>query len=93
MNEQKTKTIIQVVTVLCVILIIVLMSVLLLQSVQLNVMEKRRAKLLMAIDRINEEIVSIEQEIENRKTEAFIEKYARENLGMIKKGEIVFKPE
>lgn len=92
MNERRLKNTIQVCTVLAVLLIIVLLGVLLLQTVQINVMEERRAKLVLAIDELKSETNSVQEELENRKTETYIEKYARENLGMIKKDEILFKP-
>lgn len=92
MNENKMKTLIQVGTVIAVILIVVLLAVLLLQTVQINVLEERRERLQLKIDELEQSRQTLEEELEHRQTEAFIEKYARENLGMIKKGEILFTP-
>ena len=92
MNEKKLQNTIQILTVLAVILVVILLAVILLQTVQLRVIEEKRERLTAAISALEAETDSILSEIENRKTEAFVEKYARENLNMIKKGEIVFRP-
>ncbi|MDI3538268.1 MAG: hypothetical protein PWP12_638 [Bacillota bacterium] len=64
-------------------------------SKQVQLALELRAKL----DRVNKEIVATQQrteelrrEIEYLKSDAYVEKVAREELGLVKPGEIIFMP-
>ena len=87
------KQTIQIVTVIAVVLLVVLGAVLLVQTVQLRVAQDKLASLNSALDNLESERRTVEEELEYRKSEAFIEEYAREYLNMIYRDEIVYTPQ
>lgn len=57
----------------------------------MKALEEKMDSVTQQRDALQTEIASLEQELTTVNSDAFIEKYARENLGMVKKNEIVYE--
>lgn len=58
---------------------------------QISTIDKDMKKTSSQISSVKNEIETTKKDYENRNTDAFKEKIAREKLGMVKKGEYVYK--
>ena len=92
MRERTLKGVLQAGTAIAVVLLIALSLVLVVQFVQKKVYTER----LMELEAVKESIIAeretLRQEQEYLTSREYIEKYAREVLGMIKSGENKFTP-
>lgn len=80
------------IVILAVVVAFILVITLVIQVVAMGVSNKKNQELLQKIDSLKNEISSIEDDIEYKKTLMFIEKYAREQLNLYGEGDIVFVP-
>lgn len=90
MTEKKIKTIIQVSVIAAVSLLLVLLVTIIVQCAVRANLSSRERMLQKQLDSYRNEASSIEDDIEYRKTQEYIEKYARETLGLVKDGEIKY---
>lgn len=60
------------------------------QESLLNELEAKREENLLEVEELEKEIENLEKEIENSDTLQFVEKVAREELGMVKPREIIY---
>lgn len=93
MKASVLRKLIQIGSVLAGMLILILCTVLLVQTVKIKVAKQRIADLTAAIQTINAERQSIEDEIEYYKSQSYIESYARQYLDMQKDNEYHYVPE
>lgn len=91
MTQAKLSSIVKIVTVFATVLLLVLISIVCYQYVQINSLSSKNALLDTKIAELSVTKVSLEEGIEIRSTDAYVEQQARENLGMIRsEGEIVY---
>lgn len=90
MNEEKRIRILQLITVAAVVLFVLLMIALITNLVRLAGSNARRDKLEAELKILDRQIAENEGIIEYRKTEEYVDAYAREYLDMIGEGEIAF---
>lgn len=90
MSPYMVKRIVGIATVVATMVLVFIIGVVLVQSVQLNKLNEQSRLLDQNIDRLIASKTDLENGIKERNTEEYIEEQARENLGMIKDGEIIF---
>ena len=90
MKQQKFTNLVKLCTVAATCLLVVLLSVIIAQYVKLAKVNKQNQNLDAQIASLNSERGQLEQGIAKRKTPSYIEKTARDNLGMLKDGEIIY---
>ncbi len=90
MKQQKFTKLVKLCTVAATCLLVVLLSVIIAQYVKLAKVNKQNQNLDAQIASLNNERGQLEQGIAKRKTPSYIEKTARDNLGMLKDGEIIY---
>jgi len=90
MSPYMVKRIVGIATTVATMLLVFIIGVVLVQSVQLNKLNKQSRLLDQNIDGLIASKANLESGIKERKTEEYIEEQARENLGMIKDGEIIY---
>lgn len=78
--------------ILAVVVAFILVITLIIQFVMLGVTSSKNNELTKKVEALKGEITTIEDEIEYKKTLTYIEKYAREQLDLYGKGDIVFVP-
>lgn len=86
----KRNKIIVMVTVFAVIFFVLLMSALITNLVKMAALNSRKEQLKAELERVQTQIEQSEEEINYRKTDEFVDAYAREYLGMIGKDEVAF---
>lgn len=90
MSPYMIKRIVGIATTVATMLLVFIIGVVLVQSVQLNKLNEQSRILDQNIDGLIASKANLESGIKERKTEEYIEQQARENLGMIKDGEIIY---
>ena len=90
MSPYAVKRIVGISTVVATMLLVFIVGVVLVQSIQLTKLNKESRLLDLNIERLIASKTDLENGIKERNTEEYIEEQARENLGMIKDGEIIF---
>lgn len=90
MSPYMIKRIVGLATTVATMLLVFIIGVVLVQSVQLNKLNEQARILDQNIDGLIASKANLESGIKERKSEEYIEQQARENLGMIKDGEIIF---
>jgi len=82
---------VKIITVFASIFLFALICLALFTQFKLNALSSKNALLDTKINELSVTKVSLEEGIETRSTDAYVEQQARENLGMIKsEGEVVF---
>ena len=90
MSPYMVKRIVGFVTVIATMVLVFIVGVVLVQSIQLGKLNEQSRILDQNIDKLIASKSDLENGIKERNTEEYIEEQARENLGMIKDGEIIF---
>ncbi len=80
------------ITMLATVLLFVLVLVLLIQIVMISVEYGKQQKLNDEINSLQKEISSLEDSIDYKQSILYIEKYAREQLGLYSEDDIIFVP-
>jgi cell division protein FtsB len=78
------------ITVFAAIFFVILLTALITNLVKMASLNSRKAQLLAELERAEQVIQESEDEINYRKTDEYVDAYAREYLGMIGKDEIAF---
>ena len=90
MSPYMVKRIVGITTVIATMVLVFIVGIVLVQSVQLTKLNKQSRLLDQNIERLIASKTDLENGIKERNTEEYIEQQARENLGMIKDGEVIF---
>ena len=90
MSPYTVKRMVGIATVVATMMLVVVVGIVMVQSIQLTKLNKESRLLDQNIDRLIASKTDLENGIKERNTEEYIEEQARENLGMIKDGEIIF---
>jgi cell division protein FtsB len=90
MTEQQFKKVIQVVCIAAVTVFFIMALILIVLFSKQGVARRNETNLHRALEEADKKIESLQEQIERNKSDAYVELYAREQLGMIKKGEIKF---
>ena len=91
MTQAKLTQIVKIVTVFATIVLFALICVAFYTHIKLNSLSSKNALLDTKINKLSVTQTSLENGIESRSTDAYVEQQARENLGMIKSdGEVVY---
>lgn len=89
-EEVKRNRKIVMITVFAAIFFVILLTALITNLVKMASLNSRKAQLLAELERAEQVIRESEDEINYRKTDEYVDAYAREYLGMIGKDEIAF---
>lgn len=90
MSPYMVKRVVGIVTVVATIVLVCMVSVVIGQCVQLNKLNNQSKLLETKIERLMATKTELESGIEYRSSDTYVEEQARENLGMIKDGEIIY---
>ena len=91
MTHAKLTQIVKIVTVFATIILFALVCVALYTHFKLNSLASKNSKLDAKINELSVTKASLQEGIETRTTDAYVEQQARENLGMIKSdGEVIY---
>lgn len=90
MLTKKGRQIVKIVTSCATVLLIALIGVVVYQYVKINKLEKTTEKLDSQIIELQNQRTNLEEGIKNRSTNTFVEDCARDYLGMLRDGEVVF---
>lgn len=91
MTQAKLSSIVKIVTVFATIFLLVLVCIVCYQYVRINSLSSKSASLDAKIAELSITQANLEEGIEIRSTDAYVEQQAREQLGMIKSdGEVVY---
>lgn len=90
MSPYMVKRLVGLATVIATVVLVCLVTVVIAQCVQLANLKAQSNALSVSIERLSSSRTNLEQGIEERNTEEYVEQQARENLGLIKDGEIVY---
>lgn len=91
MTQAKLAQKVKVITVFATILLFVLICVAFYTQIKLNTLSSKNALLDTKINQLSVTKANLEEGIESRLTDTYVEQQARENLGMIKSdGEVVY---
>ena len=90
MKQQKFTKLVKLCTVAATCLLVLLLGIIIGQYVKLSKVNKQNQNLDAQIASLNNERGQLEQGIATRKSPAYIEKTARDQLGMLKDGEIIY---
>ena len=90
MSPYAVKRVVGIATVVATMLLVFIIGVVTVQSIQLTKLNRESRLLDQNIDRLIASKTDLENGINERNSEEYIEEQARENLGMIKDGEIIF---
>lgn len=91
MTQAKLSSIVKIVTVFATILLLVLVCIVCYQYVRINSLSSKSASLDAKIAELSITQANLEEGIEIRSTDAYVEQQAREQFGMIKSdGEVVY---
>jgi len=88
--DDKQKRIYQAITVTAVILLFFLIFVLIFQLLSISHRNNLNKKLETRIKELEKQQTELDDEISYRTSQWYVEKYARENLGLSKKGEKIY---
>ena len=89
-EEVKRNRKIVMITVFAAIFFVILLTALITNLVKMASLNSRKAQLLAELERAEQVIQESEDDINYRKTDEYVDAYAREYLGMIGKDEIAF---
>lgn len=89
-DEVKRNRKIIMVTVFAALFFVLMLTALIINLVRIASLSSREAALKEQLEAINRQIESNSAEIDYRKTDEYVDAYAREYLGMIGSGEIAF---
>ena len=91
MTQARLAQRVKIITVFATIFLFALVCLAFYTQIRLNTLSSRNALLDTKINELSVTKASLEEGIENRSTDAYVEQQARENLGMIKSdGEVVY---
>ena len=90
MSPYSVKRIVGAITVVATIVLVCMVAVVIGQCIELNKLNNQSKLLDASIERLMATKTELTEGIEYRASDAYIEKHARENLGMIKDGEIIY---
>ena len=91
MTQARLAQRVKIITVFATIFLFALICLAFYTQIKLNTLSSRNALLDTKINELSVTKASLEEGIENRSTDAYVEQQARESLGMIKsEGEIVY---
>ena len=90
MSPYMIKRLVGLATVVATVVLVCLVTVVIVQCVQLSNLKAQSNALSVSIERLSSSRANLEQGIEERNTEEYVEQQARDNLGLIKDGEIVY---
>lgn len=91
MTQARLAQKVKLITVFATIFLFFLVCVAFYTQIKLNTLSSKNALLDTKINELSVTKASLEEGIENRSTDAYVEQQARENLGMIKSdGEVVY---
>lgn len=90
MLSRKGRQIIKIVTSCATVLLIALVGIVIYQYVKINKLEKTTETLDTKIIELQNKRTNLEEGIKNRSTDTFVEDCARDYLGMLRDGEVVF---
>lgn len=90
MSPYSVKRIVGAITVVATIVLVCMVAVVIGQCIELNKLNNQSKLLDASIERLMATKTELTEGIEYRASDAYIEKQARENLGMIKDGEIIY---
>lgn len=90
MLTKRGRQIVKIVTSCATVLLIALIGVVVYQYVKINKLEKTTEKLDSQIIELQNQRTNLEEGIKNRSTNTFVEDCARDYLGMLRDGEVVF---
>ena len=90
MSPYMVKRLVGFATVIGTMVLVCLVTVVMIQTVQLGKLNNESKALDIKIDRLVATRVDLENGIAERNTEQYVEDQARENLGMIKEGDVIF---
>ncbi|MBQ7453320.1 MAG: septum formation initiator family protein [Clostridia bacterium] len=90
MGKSKFRSMVKLITVCATCLLVVLVAVIFGQQIALKNMASKQSELNAELASLENRRVSLENGIDTRISEDYIERQAREQLGMIKKGEIIY---
>lgn len=90
MSPQKFTKMVKIVTVCASCLLILVIGIIIGQYVKLNNLKQQQRDLDAQIAALAAQRQSLEQGIQNRMTDAYLEGCAREQLGLIREGEILY---
>ncbi len=90
MSPYMVKRVVGIVTVVATIVLVCMVSVVIGQCVQLNKLNNQSKLLETRIEKLMATKTELESGIEYRSSDTYVEEQARENLGMIKDGEVIY---
>ena len=90
MSPYMVKRIVGMATVIATMVLTFMVAVVIVQSIQLSKLNNEARMLDANIEQLIASKVNLEAGINERLTEEYIEEQARENLGLIKDGEVIF---
>ena len=90
MSPYMVKRIVGIATVIATMVLTFIVAVVIVQSIQLSKLNNEARMLDANIEQVIASKVNLEAGINERLTEEYIEEQARENLGLIKDGEVIF---
>ena len=90
MSPYMVKRIVGMATVIATMVLTFMVAVVIVQSIQLSKLNNEARMLDANIEQLIASKVNLEAGINERLTEDYIEEQARENLGLIKDGEVIF---
>lgn len=91
MNSTRFSITIKWITAAAAVLLFVLVVVIVVQYAQMGSLHAKKNNLEANLEKLYEQQATLDEAIENRSSIAFAEQFARENLGMIKDGDKIFK--
>lgn len=90
MNTNDRTKVIQLITVAAVCFFVLILTALIINLVKLASLSHREKQLTEELARLEAQIEANQGDIDYRKTEEFVDRYAREYLNMIGKDELIF---
>ena len=90
MSPYMVKRMVGLATVVATVVLAIVLSIVIIQTVQLSRLSAEAKLLDLNIEKLLDSKANLESGIEERLTEEYIEEQARENLGLIKDGELIF---
>ncbi|MBQ7579034.1 MAG: septum formation initiator family protein [Clostridia bacterium] len=88
--SKKFKKMVKLITVCATCLLVVMIAVVFAQQIKIKNLARQEAKLNSELTQLQNKRTSLESGIENRTSDEYIEKQAREQLGLIGDNEIIY---
>ncbi len=90
--DNRLKKNVQIITVVAVVLVVVLALIAVTLLVQQSQLKSMKSRLQAELDALDRTASSLEEEQAYRNSLEYVEKYAREQLGLVKAGEKIWRP-